>query len=202
MLQRNDWKCSTSFLSSAKSNQGARIYLFYILQFKVNYRIFCTPGAVSPKAQRSLCLDHPALLISAQIHVSSIGNAFCNSCFSVFKQVLDTLNVHVPKHWPLLECSSAFCVCDGEAAFTLSEGRSHMQLHTWVAHLMECWADFPSNASVLCSTFKMNIPERSAFSGSERFSSTMNQKGDDFWCTRMGNLWLCFFPRWKTWCRL
>lgn len=51
--------------------------------------------------------------------VSSTGNAFCNSCFSVFKQVLDTLRVHVPKHWPLLEYSSAFCVCDGEAAFTV-----------------------------------------------------------------------------------
>lgn len=70
--------------------------------------------------------------------VSSTGNAFCNSCFSVFKQVLDTLRVRVPKHWPLLEYSSAFCVCDGEAAFTLSEGRLHMQLRIRVAHLMEC----------------------------------------------------------------
>lgn len=65
-----------------------------------------------------------------------------------------------------------------------------MQLHIWVAHLLECWSDFLNNTSVFSATFERNIPERSAFSGSERLWGTVNQTQDEFWRTCVGNLWL------------
>lgn len=68
-----------------------------------------------------------------------------------------------------------------------------MQLHIWVVHLLECRTDFLNDVSILCSTFKMNVPKRSALSVSERLSKTMNQNRHDFQRTCIRNLYLCSF---------
>lgn len=118
--------------------------------------------------------------------MSSICDVFCKSCFSFSKQALDTLNIHIPNHWAL-----GVFICFLSVWWRGCCHSDRRKITYAVAYLGCSTSRLLNRLPKWCLSPLFNLPERSAFSGSERLSSTVNQKGDDFWSTCTGNLWLC-----------